>query len=277
MKKTSPFKKTLFYICILVFVLFSVGPITWIFLSSLRPKVEFFSIPPTIFPKEWTAINYRDLFVNTDFGSFLLNSIYITIGTILVTTIVAVLAAYSVSRFSYRGRTMFSIFTLFAYMLPPVLLVIPLYVWASEIGLIDTLAGLIVAYVALCLPYCIWTLRSYFSAIPFELEEAAFVDGASRLRTLVSVVLPISVPGLVASTVFVFTYVWNEYLFALVFITSDVKRTFPVGLNSFIMQFDVYWEYILAGSVIVSIPALIVFLLTQKSLIKGIGAGGVKG
>ena len=172
---------------------------------------------------------------------------------------------------------MFSIFTLFAYMLPPVLLVIPLYVWASEIGLIDTLAGLIVAYVALCLPYCIWTLRSYFSAIPFELEEAAFVDGASRLRTLVSVVLPISVPGLVATTVFVFTYVWNEYLFALVFITSDVKRTFPVGLNSFIMQFDVYWEYILAGSVIVSIPALIVFLLTQKSLIKGIGAGGVKG
>jgi multiple sugar transport system permease protein len=246
-------------------------------LSSLRPKVEFFNIPPTIFPKQFTFINYILLFRETNFIQFLLNSVYITIGTIFTSVLVSTLAAYSLTRFNYRGRNLFTIFSLFAYLLPSVLLVIPLYLFAVEAGLANKLTGLILAYIALCLPYCIWMMRAFFRSIPIEFEEAAFVDGAGRLRTLFNIVIPMALPGIISTTVFIFIFVWNEYLFALVFMSSDLKLTFPVGLNNFVTQFDIYWEYILSGSVIVSIPALIIFLLAQKSLIKGWGGGGIKG
>jgi multiple sugar transport system permease protein len=275
------FKKNIspicFYLCVLVFVLYSVGPIIWMLLSSLRPKVEFFNIPPTIFPKQFTFINYILLFRETNFIQFLLNSVYITIGTIFTSVLVSTLAAYSLTRFNYRGRNLFTIFSLFAYLLPSVLLVIPLYLFAVEAGLANKLTGLILAYIALCLPYCIWMMRAFFRSIPIEFEEAAFVDGAGRLRTLFNIVIPMALPGIISTTVFIFIFVWNEYLFALVFMSSDLKLTFPVGLNNFVTQFDIYWEYILSGSVIVSIPALIIFLLAQKSLIKGWGGGGIKG
>jgi len=275
------FKKNIspicFYLCVLVFVLYSVGPIIWMLLSSLRPKVEFFNIPPTIFPKKFTFINYILLFKETNFIQFLLNSVYITIGTIFTSVLVSTLAAYSLTRFNYRGRNLFTIFSLFAYLLPSVLLVIPLYLFAVEAGLANKLTGLILAYIALCLPYCIWMMRAFFRSIPIEFEEAAFVDGAGRLRTLFNIVIPMALPGVISTTVFIFIFVWNEYLFALIFMSSDLKLTFPVGLNNFVTQFDTYWEYILSGSVIVSIPALIIFLLAQKSLIKGWGGGGIKG
>ena len=269
--------RVLFYILLVLFVLFAIGPIIWMFLSSLRPKSEFFTIPPTIFPKRWTLVNYWLLFKETGFMQFMMNSIYISAGTILISTIVGILAAYSMTRFNYKGRNLFAIFSLFAYMLPTILLVIPLYLLVVQLGLVNKLSGLVLAYVALCLPYCIWLLRSFFQTLPIELEESAFIDGAGRIRTLVEIVLPMMIPGIVATTVYSFTYVWNEYLFALVFINSDAKRTFPVGLESFVTSFDVYWEYILAGSIIVSIPAVIIFLTTQRSLIKGYGAGAVKG
>ena len=246
-------------------------------LSSLRPKVEFFTIPPTFFPRHWTLVNYFSVFRETDFARFLINSILISVGTIFISTVVGVLAAYSLTRFNYRGRNLFSIFSLFAYMLPSILLVIPLYLIAVQLKLTDKLSGLTLAYVALCLPYCIWVLCSFFETLPIELEESAFIDGCGRVKALLYVALPMLIPGIIAVIVFTFTYVWNEYLFALVFINSDVKRTFPVGLDSFVTSFDVYWEYILSGSIVVSIPAVIIFLVTQRSLIKGYGAGAIKG
>jgi len=275
------FKKNIshicFYLCVLVFVLYSVGPIIWMLLSSLRSKTEFFNIPPTIFPKQFTFINYILLFKETNFIHYLLNSVYITIGTIFLSVLISVLAAYSLTRFNYRGRNLFTIFSLFAYMIPSILLAIPLYLLVVKAGLANKLSGLILAYLALCLPYCIWMMRAFFRSIPIEFEEAAFVDGAGRLRTLFNIVIPMALPGVISTTVFIFIFVWNEYLFALIFMSSDLKLTFPVGLSNFVTQFDTYWEYILSGSVIVSIPALIIFLLAQKSLIKGWGGGGIKG
>ena len=275
-KKSLKFR-IIFYVSLVLLVLFSIGPIIWMLFSSLRPKNEFFMIPPTNFPKHWTVINYFLIFKDTAFFQFLLNSIWISAGTIVISTVVGILAAYSLTRFNYKGRNLFALFSLFAYMLPTILLVIPLYLLVVQIGLADKLTGLVLAYVALCLPYCIWLLRSFFQTIPIELEESAFIDGAGRIKTLLHVVLPMMIPGIVATTVYSFTYVWNEYLFALIFMTSDAKRTFPVGLESFVTSFDVYWEYILSGSIIVSIPAVVVFLATQRSLIKGYGAGAVKG
>ncbi|TCL70039.1 carbohydrate ABC transporter membrane protein 2 (CUT1 family) [Hydrogenispora ethanolica] len=269
--------RAVFYLLVIGLVLFSIGPIIWMLLSSLRPKVEFFAIPPTFLPKRWTLENYFSVFRETEFVRFLMNSIWISIGAIVISTVVGVSAAYSLTRFQYRGRKLFSVFSLFAYMLPSILLVIPLYLIAVQLKLTDKLSGLVLAYVALCLPYCIWVLCSFFETLPIELEESAFIDGCGRVRALFHVALPMLIPGIIAVIVFTFTYVWNEYLFALVFINSDAKRTFPVGLESFVTSFDVYWEYILSGSIIVSIPAVVIFLVTQRSLIKGYGAGAIKG
>ncbi len=277
MKSQKALLRTLFYFCIILFVLFSIGPIIWVFLCSIRPKVEFFSIPPTIFPKQWTLENYVRLFTETQFSHFLMNSFIITVGTVVVTTLISLVGAYSLSRFTYRGRNFLAAFSLYAYLLPTVLLIIPLYLWFQKVGLVDSLLGLIVAYIALCLPYCLWMLRSFFDSVPIEVEEAASIDGAGRIKTLFAVVLPILIPGIVAVSVYSFTFAWNEYIVALVMISTDVKMTYPVGLNGFIGQFDTLWEFILTGSVLVSVPSLILFLFTQKALIKGYSAGAVKG
>lgn len=277
MKIKKYINHTTLYISVILILIYSVGPILWMLISSIKPRREFTSTPPTFFPENMTLKNFIDLFNETNFIQWFTNSVYLTFGVIFITIIVATLAAYSLTRFDYKGRNLISIFALFAYLIPPVLLVIPLYLLAVNAGLNDKLQGLMIAYIALSLPYCIWMMRAFLNSIPIEFEEAAFVDGAGRLRTLFSIVVPMALPGIISTTVFVFTYVWNEYLFALVFMSTDSRLTFPVGLNSFVTQFDIYWEYILTGGVIVSIPALIVFLLTQKYLIKGWGGGGIKG
>lgn len=265
------------YLGVILLVAYSVGPITLIFTSSFRLKQDFFDFPPTIFPKTWTLENYVGLLKNTSFPQWFLNSLIICILVIIFTVVIGILAAYSLARLAFPGRNLFSLFSLFAYMLPQILMVIPLYLWAMRLGLANTKTGLIIAYIALCLPYSIWLLRSFIKTVPKSLEEAAFIDGAGYLKTLISVVVPMSIPGIISTTVYAFTYVWNEYLFALVFINSDRNMMFPVGLQGMIGHHDIYWEYILTGSVIVSIPALIIFLFAQRSLIKGLGAGAVKG
>lgn len=266
-----------FYLCVLLLVLYSVGPFIWMLLSSLGSEEDFFVMSPSIFPKHFTFVNYINLIKDTYFTNFILNSTYVTIGTISIAILVATLAAYSLTRFNYRGRNLFATFSLFAYLLPEVLLVLPLYLFAVKLGLIDKLNGLIISYVALGLPYCIWMMRAFFQSVPIELEESAFIDGASRLVALYYIVIPISLPGIISTSVFLFTLVWNEYLFALVFMSSDIKMTFPVGLQNFISPHFIYWNYILSGSVLVTIPALIIFMITQKALIKGWGTGGIKG
>lgn len=271
------YRRSLLYLAVIVIILFAIGPILWMFLSSLKPKSEFFTIPSTFFPKLWTLDNFKLLFNDTNFLNWMLNSLYITIGVILLTTVIAVMGAYSLTRFSYRGRNAFAIFSLFAYMLPTVLLVIPLYLFMVKLNLVNQLGGLTLTYIALCLPYCLWTLRAFFQALPYDLEEAAFIDGANRLESMFYVVVPLSLPGIISTAVYSFSVIWNEYLFALVFISSDAKMTFPVGISSFVTDYDVFWEYILSGSVIISIPAVIIFLLTQRALIKGWGAGAIKG
>jgi len=257
------------YLGALLLVLYSVGPFIWMLLSSLSPEKDFFSSSPSIIPEHFTFVNYINLFKDTYFVNFILNSTYITIVTLLISILIATLAAYSLTRFNYRGRNLFVIFSLFAYMLPGVLLVLPLYLLAVKVRLTDKLIGLIFAYMALGLPYCIWMLRAFFQSIPIEFEEAAFIDGASRLGTLFKIVIPIALPGIISTTVFLSMLIWNEYLFALIFMSSDLKMTVPVGLQNFITLNFIYWDYILSGSVIVSIPALIVFLFAQKYLRAG--------
>lgn len=197
--------------------------------------------------------------------------------TILICIIAATLASYSLARFTYKGRKAFVMFSMMSYMMPSVLIVIPMYLSFAKLRLVDNLAGLVISYVALTLPYSIWLLRAFFKSLPFSLEESAAIDGAGTLTILLRIVLPMSLPGLISTSTYAFTYVWNEYLFAAILLSSDAKMTFPVGLKSFVSDLYVRWEYIMTGGILVSIPAIILFLFTQKQLIQGLSAGAVKG
>ena len=250
----------------------AVLPVLWMLLSSLRPLNEFFKMPQTIFPK-----NYADLIRKTNFGTWILNSVIVSFFTILICIIAATLASYSLARFTYKGRKAFVMFSMMSYMMPSVLIVIPMYLSFAKLRLVDNLAGLVISYVALTLPYSIWLLRAFFKSLPFSLEESAAIDGAGTLTILLRIVLPMSLPGLISTSTYAFTYVWNEYLFAAILLSSDAKMTFPVGLKSFVSDLYVRWEYIMTGGILVSIPAIILFLFTQKQLIQGLSAGAVKG
>lgn len=269
--------RTFIYTAVILVVLYTVGPIFIMVSSSFQRTQDFFDMPPKLIPAHFTVDNYVLLFRNTLFGRWFLNSGIIAVFVISITIVISVLAAYSLDRFPYRGKRLFIVFSLFAYLLPPILMVIPLYLGAIKLGLANSETGLIIAYLSLCLPYSIWMLRSFLRTVPIEIEEAAYVDGASVVRTLVSIVVPMTLPGIISTAIFAFTYTWNEFLFALVFINSDGKMTFPVGMNGMITTHDIFWEYILTGSVLVSIPALIIFLFSQRALIKGFSAGAVKG
>ncbi len=261
----------------ILFSLIALLPILWMLLSSLRPVSEFFKMPQTVLPDIWTFENYVNLFKKTNFTTWVGNSLLVSVGTVGICILAATLAAYSLSRFSYPGRKAFVIFSMIGYMMPAVLIVIPVYLIFAQLRLVNTLLGLIISYIALTLPYSIWLLRAFFKSLPISIEESATMDGAGTLVILFRIVLPISLPGIISTSIYAFSYVWNEYLFAAILLSSDSMRTFPVGLKSFVNDLYIQWEYIMAGGIMVSIPAMILFLVSQKQLIQGMSAGAVKG
>jgi ABC-type glycerol-3-phosphate transport system permease component len=253
-------------------------PLFWMVISSFKTAGEFYVRPPTFLPSVWTLQNYRDLFVQTSFGTYFLNSLIVALGATALSLVVGGLGAYALSRFKYRSIAIFSQLTLLSYMLPEVLIVIPLYVYIVRIGLADTLTALIVSNMAFTLPLTLWYMRAYFNAIPVTLEESAMVDGCTRLQALRRVVLPLALPGLVSTGVFAFNHAWNEFLFALVFTSSERNKVLTLGLATWIGQDAIYsWGMLLAAGVMVTIPVLVFYLLVQRKLVAGLTGGATKG
>jgi ABC-type glycerol-3-phosphate transport system permease component len=253
-------------------------PLFWMVISSFKAAGEFYVRPPTFLPTAWTLQNYRDLFVQTSFGTYFRNSLIVAVGATVLSLLIGGLGAYALSRFKYRSITIFSRLTLLSYMLPEVLVVIPLYVYVVRIGLADTLFSLIVSNMAFTLPLTLWYMRAYFNAIPVTLEESAMVDGCTRLQALRRVVLPLALPGLVSTGVFAFNHAWNEFLFALVFTSSERNKVLTLGLATWIGQDSIYsWGMLLAAAVMVTIPVLVFYLLVQRQLVVGLAGGGTKG
>ena len=254
-------------------------PLFWMVSNSFKPKTEIYVQPPTLLPMVWTLQNYLDLFALTKFGYYYRNSIIVATCATLLSISVGSLAAYALTRFRLLGFSLYLRVILFTYMLPSVLLMIPLYILAVDVGLQDTLLALIIANSTGALPFTIWLLRSYFATIPVELEEAAMIDGCGRLQAFTRVVLPIAIPGIIATSLFAFTSAWNEFLYALVFINTDELRTLPVGINSWIGgadgQMDV-WSMLLAGAVLTTAPVLVFYGLIQRHLVVDLSAGGTK-
>ncbi len=256
---------------------FCAFPLYWMVVSSLKVSHELLASPPTFWPHEWELRAYRKLFYETNFWTYFQNTVIVSALTTVIVLVAGVIGAYSLTRYAFRGRTFVARLTLLAYMFPPIIMLVPLFLLARQLGLVNSIPGLALTYISFSLPYALWILRAFFQSIPLELEHAALIDGANRAQALVYVVMPLALPGIIATAIFTFIVAWNDFLFALVLIGQDELKTLAIGINEFFHMAVVDWGLIMAAGVMVTIPALVFFIAVQRYLIAGWGAGGLKG
>lgn len=273
--KTLPRRLGL-YAAALVIAVYSAFPIYWMVVSSLREPTELLT-NVSLIPNVLSLESYRNLLELTDYPRHFLNSVIVAVVAVLVTMVFSVMIAYAVTRQRIRGKKVIVGAMLYAYMFPPLLIAIPIFTIFARLGLSDTLTGLIASHLTLTLPLGVWFLWGFFKSMPFELEEAAMVDGCTRLGAFLRVVLPLALPGLITVAIFSFLLSWTDYTFALVMIGSDANKTLPVGLASMVGSFDLRWGEIMAGSTLIALPLFAAFALMSQYFIQGLGAGAVKG
>ncbi|HLZ24787.1 MAG TPA: carbohydrate ABC transporter permease [Ktedonobacterales bacterium] len=259
-----------------VFTALVLFPFYWLLASSLETPDQLFRIPAVLVPTAPTFDNF-DRLLHSSFPHWFQNSAVIASATTLLALTLAALAAYSFSRFTFRGNRELTTMLLFVQLFPVAVVVIPLFILWTNLRLTNTYWSLIVTYLVFGLPISTWLLIGFFNAVPVELEEAAMIDGASRLGALWRVTLPLCVPGLAATAIYVFLLAWNEYFFALTFMNSTDMRTIPVGLTSFFAEHSVDWGLVMAGSVVASLPVVILFGLLSRYFVQGLTSGAVKG
>jgi ABC-type glycerol-3-phosphate transport system permease component len=252
-------------------------PIIWLYLTALKPGSEMFNGPWDIVPQEVTFDNFRRIWNAVGFQTAFRNSLVVAAASSLIVTLAGLGAAYSLSRFRYRLRPVFSGAILAVQMLPGIVIVVPLIVILRQVKLTDSLIGLTIVYLLLGLPIAVWMLKGFMDDIPPELDEAATLDGASPLQILTQVIMPLMAPATVAVGAFAFLLAWGEYLFALSLLTSTEVRTLPLALQAAFGQFTIDWGMLTAGGVIISLPPALLFLFFQRYLVGGLTAGGVKG
>jgi multiple sugar transport system permease protein len=276
--RPSPWKRPLVSLIVWSMVLVVVFPLMWMILTSVKPQTELFRIPPSFWPREITLEHYFTLFTDTPFLKYLSNSVIIAVSTTILVIVVAVPGAYSLTRFAYPGRERLAILVLFTYLLPSVVLVLPLYLAMVKAGIANSLLSLVIAYTTFALPYALWFLRSFMASMPEELEWAALVDGASRMGAFVDVVLPETLPGIISTALFTFILAWNEYFYALVLVNTDEARPVTTGvITMLVSSFNIEWSLLMAAAVAMSVPLIIIFVFLQGYLVKGFAATGVKG
>ncbi|QTH43373.1 carbohydrate ABC transporter permease [Cohnella sp. LGH] len=265
-------------IVILVFYLLMVLlPFYWLFITSVKPRMDILTTDIQYWPKHFTLDNYRVLWSASNFDVFLKNSVLVSIGTGLFTTCFAILGGYALARYKFKAKTAAVYGLLLTQMIPGVLVMIPTAILFSKVGLMNSLSGLIIIYIVGNIPFCLILMRSFFDRIPVDLEEAALIDGCSKLGALFRIVLPIMLPGIVATFVFAFIGAWNELLCAIMFISSDEFKTIPVGLSMFVQSYDINWGVMTAGAVMALIPSLVMFAIVQRFVVEGLTDGAVKG
>jgi len=277
-------RKLPLYLIVLVIVIWTIAPFVWLIISSLSYKIDLLTVPLQWMPRRVTLENFQGLFlykgkfnVNAAlFTSSITNSMVIATITTLISMFFGILAAYALARVKFRGSGFYMVVMMGAQMIPPIAIVIPLYVILRQLNLYDTHVGIILVYQSFVLPLVIWLMRSYFASIPAELEEAARIDGCTRLQALVRIVLPLAGPGLVSVLIFAFIASWNEYLYAFLYSSVNAK-TVPVLIGEFSTKLGLEYLRIAAAGVIASLPPIILALLFQKYLIKGLTAGAIKG
>lgn len=258
-------------------IIVTIFPLAWLFITSLRSSADIFAVPVHIIPQSVTATQYINVFSQYSVESYLLNTVIVSLATVVFVTVLALPCAYAMARLRLPGQKLVVSLLLIMRMIPVVALAIPLFAVFSSLDMLDTLSALILTHTAAKLPVAIWLLIGFIQDVPKEVEESAQVDGAGTLRTLVQIVTPMIGPGIGASAIITFLFTWNDLLIALTLTSSKDAETLPVGLTNFVTQFGIDWGAMSAAGVLMVIPTLIFVWFGQGLLVKGLVAGAVRG
>lgn len=251
-------------------------PLFWMLLSSIKQNADIFRTPPALMPRlAPTLAHFRSLLETTNYLLYLRNSVVIALSATLLTVVLAVPAAYALTRYGFPGKRQMAWLLLLLYLFPPIMLIIPLFVLFTRLGLSNTLTGLVVGHTTFTLPFALWLLWAFFRTIPLTLEEAAWMDGASRARAMRDVVLPLSVPGIACVAIFTFVVSWSDYFFAFAFVTEEEIKTITLGAYALIDIEAAEWGRVLAAGVLIAFPPLLGLFFIQRYLMKGFGVPGV--
>lgn len=261
----------------IIFIIIYVFPIYWMLSSAIRPFTLLTSPQQPLLPTQIDFGAFVKLMTQTGFVQYLANTIRISVGTLVLNILLASMAAYSLSRLKFKGKKLVKRAILMAYVFPKMILVVPLFVTIVNLRLINTYTGLIITYIVFSFPFCVWMLIAYFNKIPIDLEEAAIIDGASKLRVFGQIVIPLALPGLGAAAIFTFLHTWKEFLYAFLLLPQEAKKTMTVGIYG-LMGSEVFdWGAMLAFNTLMIIPIIFFFIFSQRSFISGLTAGSVKG
>src|ERR671913_453104 len=266
------------FIAVVSFTLFvaMIFPYGIMLLTSLKSKDTIYSIPPTFFPEKWVFSNYLAVWTVVPLGHYITNSVLLASGSTLLALTCAIPAAYALARMRFPGRRIYLYAVIATQIFSPIVLLVGLFREMRWFGLMDSLWALVLINGAFFQAFAIWILSGYFASIPYSLEEAAWIDGCTRLGAVRRIVLPLALPGLVTTVIFVFIQSWNEFVVALTLIFTETKKPLTVGIFSFFGRYDVDWEYVFATSLIATIPVVVLFLVIEKYLVSGLTSGGVK-
>jgi len=258
----------------LVIVIF---PLYWMLLTAFDPPTLGYNAQISLLPKQITLAAFIQLLTEYEFMRWMWNSAMVAIISTLLAVVVGGLAAYSLSRLRYPGRGLLAGIFFLAYIFPATLLVVPVFVILSSLSLTDDYGGLVLTYLIFTVPFCTWMLRAYLTSIPRELEEAALVDGATRIQAMIRIILPLAAPGVAAATIFAFTLSWNEYLYAFILMTDSSKMTLSPGMTKLVFGDIFLWGMIMAGATLMSLPVVVLYFVAQRFVVSGLTAGSVKG
>lgn len=276
MEHKSIANRIIVYATLAVMLIFALFPLYWMFNTSFKSNAEIYRMAPTFWPERFSWSAYEKLLTENGFLLNVKNSLVVSLIVSLVSIAVSMLAAYAIAKLRFRGRGVVSKSILYAYLMPRAVLFIPLYMLVSSIGLNNSIYGLMLIYPTITIPYATWMLISYFKSIPVEIEEAAMIDGCSRARTMLNIIFPLAAPGVAATFIFSFTLCWSEYLYALVVVTKGSDKTLTLGLSDMIVGDVFAWGPLMGGSILASIPVVIMYLFTSKYMVSGMTVGGVK-
>ena len=265
------------YIFLIIAVMIVLAPLLWIISTSLKPTIEIFQKPPHWIPYNITFENYISVLTKSSIPKAFLNSLLVGFMAAFISLLLGGSAGYAFARYRFRGNRIFSLFMLVSQMLPLTVLMIPMYYMENRIGLVDTKFGLAMAHLVICMPLVTWMTRGFFKGVPKEVEEAALVDGATRMQVMRIIILPLVRPAIAATGIYAFVSSWNEFALANVLTRSDSSKTVPIALSDFSSFFKVDWGQTMAAATIITIPIVILFLAIQKQFVAGLSNGAVKG
>lgn len=275
--EASPIDKAILYLCVIATLFFALFPFYVMLVTSIAPVTQLFQLPPSIVPSAFTFEHYRELIEaeTVPFPRYFLNSVFVATISSAMAVGISIFGAYSFARLEYPGRAIMSRGVLVSYMIAGILMVVPIYQIVVWLGLVDTLTSLILTHFIFTIPLGLYLLGNYFRSIPHEIEEAAMIDGYSRPEVIMKITIPMSIPAIVAVYLYSFLLSWNEYLYAVIFLQSQEKYTLPIGIEFLQFQFQYVWGEVMAASMLMTVPVVIIFLYLEKYMVEGLTLGSM--